>query len=97
MTPEQSLGALVILTMVGGAEREHILDKFDVLVSLGLSVKHNSSSFSLHLARQTCLALQKLVVAKKTKGAVSGVPFRLPKEHVLFQRLINMMVEGVCV
>lgn len=95
VTPEQSLGALVILTMVGGADRELILGKFDVLVSLGLKTGHDSS-FSLRLARQTCLALQKLVVVKKTKGAVSNAPFRLPEEHVLFQKLTDMIVQGEC-
>lgn len=94
VTPEQSLGALVILTMVGGADRELILSNFDVLVSMGLKTNRDSSSFSLRLARQTCLALQKLVVVKKTKGAVSSAPFRLPEEHVLFQRLTDMMVQG---
>ena len=95
VTPEQCLGALVVLTMVGGADRELILSKFDVLVSLGLRTRHDSSSFSLRLAQQTCLALQKLVVEKTTKGGVSDAPFRLPEEHVLFQRLIDMMVQGM--
>jgi len=83
--------------MMGGADRELILGKFDVLVSVGLRTRSDSSSFSLRLARQTCLALQKLVVVKKTKGAVSDAPFRLPEEHVLFQRLTDMMVRGTYV
>lgn len=83
--------------MVGEADRELILGKFDVLVSLGLRTRSDSSTFSVRLARQTCLALQKLVVVKKTKGGVSDAPFRLPEEHVLFQRLTDMMVRGMYV
>ena len=74
--------------MAGGADNDLLKNNFDLLVNRGLG------SGDLGLARQTCIALQKMVSVKKRKGDISDPPFRLPMDHALFERLLRLTCEG---
>ena len=78
--------------MVANGNPSVISNHFDVLITRGLQSPLND----LSLARQTCVALQKMVTLEKKKGAVSSTPpFRLPQDHALFQRLCDIAVNEV--
>jgi condensin complex subunit 1 len=86
---EDSHRALIVLSMAGAADCELLKENFDLLVTRGLGTGN------LGVAKQMCIALQKMVAVKKRKGDISNPPFRLPVAHVLFERLIRLICEGI--
>ncbi|XP_064610959.1 condensin complex subunit 1-like [Liolophura sinensis] len=89
---EESRAALVLLSMIAGAETEIVKSNIDVLVKEGLGPRAETD---FQLARDTCLVLLKLRSSEKLKGAVSKEPFRLQKDHEMFKRLADILVGGM--
>ncbi|XP_066912331.1 condensin complex subunit 1-like [Clytia hemisphaerica] len=87
-TEKEQRGALNILSMVAGAEKDIIKSNLSVLVEHGLKYKSN-----FLLARDTCNAILK--IKEKQKLGENKEPFRLPTEHGVFVQLESMILEGL--
>ncbi|XP_022111340.1 condensin complex subunit 1-like isoform X2 [Acanthaster planci] len=91
-TDEESRAALVIIGMAAGADANIVRSNVEVLVSEGLGPR-GQEDFSL--ARDTCLALLKIVKADKPKVLGGEEPFRFPADHQIFTRLSTILITGI--
>ncbi|XP_013415078.1 condensin complex subunit 1-like isoform X2 [Lingula anatina] len=92
-TAEESRLALVLLGMAAGAQVDIIHCNVEVLLKEGLGPRAEED---FQLVRDTCLALQKIAAHNKTKpGQAAAEPFRFPQQHAIFQRLADIIVNGV--
>nr|KAG5706434.1 hypothetical protein BaRGS_032827 [Batillaria attramentaria] len=91
--PNESRAALLLISMVAGAETDIVRSNLEVLVDEGLGPRADTDWL---LAQAACQALLKLAT-KKTKGKASSEPFRLPPDHRMFSRLAEILVsDTVC-
>ena len=91
-TREEQKAAIVILSMIAGAEKDIIKSNLSVLIEHGLTKTHNNYL----LARDTCSAILKLTLkTNKFETDSSKEVFRLPSDHNLFTKLELMVVEGL--
>lgn len=92
-TRQQSRVALLMLSMMGSADRDIVKSNLDILVSCGLKMESSDDSPipDLILAKYTCLALQKLANPKAKKGAVAEKPIRFPSTHLMFQQITSIL------
>lgn len=99
---QQSLGALIILSMAANADPSIIRSQFQLLVSKGLGARWKKEEA---FAQYTCLALQKMITlsnapSKKPDDAEGGsktrvlapIRERYPTDHALIQRLSLVIV-----
>ena len=77
-----SCQAMLLLSMVARVDREIVSSNIAVLVQNGLGK-------DLSLARNCCLALQRLATPNGTNSS------RMPASHQLFQRLSRLMIDEV--
>ncbi|KAK7496786.1 hypothetical protein BaRGS_00011995 [Batillaria attramentaria] len=89
--PNESRAALLLISMVAGAETDIVRSNLEVLVDEGLGPRADTDWL---LAQAACQALLKLAT-KKTKGKASSEPFRLPPDHRMFSRLAEILVSGL--
>ncbi|KAL0578388.1 condensin complex non-SMC subunit Cnd1 [Marasmius crinis-equi] len=90
---EQRRGAIVIIGMMALAKRSVLADRVDCLLKVGLGALGKAD---LHLARYTCVALQRLNgSAKKVKGSLHDKTLRLPMDHAVFRKL-QEFIERPC-
>ena len=87
-TVQEQRSAVVILSMIAGAEKDIIKSNLSVLVEHGLSEHDN-----LLLARDTCTTILKLSENKNSLGIGKAEPFRLPSDHPLFSKLEVLLIE----
>ena len=83
--------AMLLLSMVGRADPQVVRLNLNLLVEQGL--KQEAGSPDLILARNCCLALQRLATPKAKRS--SEQPFRLPSTHPAFVSLSRLMMEQV--
>ncbi|XP_071502768.1 condensin complex subunit 1-like [Diadema antillarum] len=91
-TPTESRAALQLLGMAAGADSDIIRSNVEVLVSEGLGERGEKNFL---LAKDTCLALLKLVGNKKPKVLSGKEQFRFPSTHKIFTRLDDILVKGM--
>ncbi|KAK3753481.1 hypothetical protein QZH41_009881 [Actinostola sp. cb2023] len=90
-TPEESRAALILLRMLASAETDIIRSNVDVLVNTGLGTRAEEDFL---LARDTCVALLKIIKSKKP-GNAEEEPFRFSYSHEIFERLTHLIVTGI--
>jgi condensin complex subunit 1 len=88
VTPLQSKGALIILSMAASADPQIVQSKITSLVNVGLGPRWKEDE---DLARYSCIALQKL--AQKPKDRKTQPTVRYPSSHSLFQKLAGVVLE----
>ncbi|KAI8826762.1 non-SMC mitotic condensation complex subunit 1-domain-containing protein [Fimicolochytrium jonesii] len=88
--PRRRRGAIMIIGMVGKAKKEIIADNWETLLKIGLG---ESAKHDLVLARYTCIALQQLGAAKRTKGSVAAGQMRFPVSHPVVTCLKTLLLE----
>ncbi|XP_076451927.1 condensin complex subunit 1-like isoform X3 [Babylonia areolata] len=88
---QDSRAALLLISMVAGAEPNIVHSNLDVLIEEGLGPRADGDQL---LAQAACQALLKLATKKK-KGQTTTEPFRLPPDHRLFSRLTELLVTGM--
>ena len=84
--------AMLLLSMVARADPQVVLMNLNLLVEKSLQ-QQDSQSPDLVLARNCCLALQRLATPKSKRS--SEKPFRLPASHPAFASLSRLMSEQV--
>lgn len=90
VTPRQSKGALIILSMAANSDPEIVRSKIPLLVSIGLGPRWKEDE---DIARYSCIALQKLVQQSKEDRMKSEAPTRFDPSHSLFEKLRCILVE----
>lgn len=91
-TSDDSRAALVLLSMAAGANSKIVQSNVEILVKEGLGAR---ATTDFVLAKDTCVALLRLGIDKKAKGAVASKPYRLPEDHDMFLRLSELLINGV--
>ncbi|XP_006814852.2 condensin complex subunit 1-like [Saccoglossus kowalevskii] len=89
---DESKAALLLLAMAAKSDVNVVRSNIDVLVSTGLSERAHDDFM---LARDSCIALLKLIQKKKVKGGEAEEPFRFPKDHEMFDKLTELIVKGI--
>ena len=89
VTPRQSKGALIILSMAANSDPEIVRSKISTLVSTGLGSRWKEDE---DIARYSCIALQKLTRKSKLDTG-KETPTRFDPNHTLFERLRSVIVE----
>eukprot|EP00057_Strongylocentrotus_purpuratus_P001456 XP_001199144.2 PREDICTED: condensin complex subunit 1 [Strongylocentrotus purpuratus] len=90
-TPAESRAALQLLGMAARADPGIIHSNVEVLVSEGLGERGTKDFL---LAKDTCLALLKLVGSEKPKVLSGKEQYRLTSTHEIFSRLGDILVQG---
>ncbi|XP_054999247.1 condensin complex subunit 1 isoform X2 [Sorex araneus] len=83
--------SVTLLGMLARGKPEIVGSNLDTLVSIGLEGK---SPPDYRLAQQVCQAIASISDRRKPSMGTRQPPFRLPQEHLLFQRLREMVVSG---
>ncbi|KAK4295273.1 hypothetical protein Pmani_032152 [Petrolisthes manimaculis] len=92
-TDEQAHAALILLAMCANTEVSIITSNISVLINSGLG-EHGACNFAL--VKETCSALMKHAVTKPKTDAPNA-PLRYEQSHVIFDRLSQILVEGLTV
>nr|XP_045604996.1 condensin complex subunit 1-like [Procambarus clarkii] len=92
-TDDEARSALILLAMCANSEVSIISSNISVLVNAGLG-ERGEQDFAL--VKETCTALLKLAVTKPKTDAVTP-PFRLDRDHEIFERLSKILVKGLTV
>ncbi|KAL8621609.1 hypothetical protein ACOMHN_036842 [Nucella lapillus] len=90
-TPQESRAALLLISMVAGAETDIVQSNLEVLIEEGLGPRADDDPL---LVQAACQALLKMAT-KKEKGQTAKEPFRLPPDHALFSRLAELLITGM--
>lgn len=87
--------AVQLLGMAAKAEKFIVKDNIELLIRYGLGEDENDS-VDFQIVCETCIALEKVGLPDKAKNetALKCEQFRLGKDHRLFQRLHEILVEG---
>uniref|UniRef100_H0VCG3 Condensin complex subunit 1 n=1 Tax=Cavia porcellus TaxID=10141 RepID=H0VCG3_CAVPO len=83
--------SVMLLGMMARGKPEIVGSNLDTLVSIGLD---RTSPPDYRLAQQVCQAIANISDRRKPSLGKCHPPFRLPQEHVLFERLRDMVTAG---
>ncbi|XP_019483213.1 PREDICTED: condensin complex subunit 1 isoform X1 [Hipposideros armiger] len=83
--------SVMLLGMMARGKPEIVGSNLDTLVSIGLDEKFPQD---YRLAQQVCRAIGNISERRKPSRDKRQPPFRLPKEHRLFERLQEMVTRG---
>ncbi|XP_055962824.1 condensin complex subunit 1 [Sorex fumeus] len=83
--------SVTLLGMLARGKPEIVGSNLDTLVSIGLEGK---TSPDYRLAQQVCQAITNISDRRKPSQGIRQPPFRLPQEHLLFQRLRETVGRG---
>ncbi|XP_015276215.1 PREDICTED: condensin complex subunit 1 [Gekko japonicus] len=83
--------AIMLLGMMARGKPEIVGSNLDVLVKMGLDERVPEN---YRLAQEVCNAISKIASTQKPVLGKSGAPFRLPKSHLLFERLSEAISVG---
>ncbi|CAI8031317.1 Condensin complex subunit 1 [Geodia barretti] len=89
VTQSQSCSAVLLLSMIAGADPEIANANIRILISHGL--KQHGDNPDLVLARHCCVMLQKLHRSHSQTNK-PPVPFRFPHSHSMFQEITSLLV-----
>ncbi|XP_029436445.1 condensin complex subunit 1 [Rhinatrema bivittatum] len=84
--------AVMLLGMLARGRPEIVGSNLDVLVTVGLGERVHED---YQLAREVCNTILKIADSQKSAARKNEAPFRLPKDHALFERLTDAVTEGV--
>ena len=87
-TQEEVRLAIQLISMIASSNHNLIRDNIEVLIQFGLE---DNALNDFALVRFTCSALCK-AMSNEGRIVTNELPFRLPKTHMLFQRLANALV-----
>ncbi|EGV98523.1 condensin complex subunit 1 [Cricetulus griseus] len=90
-SPLERCSSVMLLGMMARGKPEIIGSNLDTLVRVGLDEKFPQD---YRLAQQVCLAISNISDRRKPSLGEREPPFRLPQEHVLFERLREMVTKG---
>ncbi|XP_012587980.1 PREDICTED: condensin complex subunit 1 isoform X3 [Condylura cristata] len=90
-SPLERCSAVMLLGMMARGKPEIVGSNLDTLVSIGLNEK---SPQDYRLAQQVCHAIANISDRRKPSLGKRHPPFRLPREHRLFERLKDVVTEG---
>ncbi|XP_077201947.1 condensin complex subunit 1 isoform X2 [Paroedura picta] len=83
--------AVMLLGMMARGKPEVVGSNLDVLVKMGLDERVHEN---YRLAQEVCHAISKIASGQKPALGKSGAPFRLPRSHLLFERLSEAISVG---
>nr|XP_056704411.1 condensin complex subunit 1 [Euleptes europaea] len=83
--------AVMLLGMMASGKPEIVGSNLDVLVTVGLDERAHEN---YRLAREVCNAISKIANGHQPALGKSGVPFRLPQSHLLFEHLSEAISTG---
>ncbi|KAL3901228.1 MAG: hypothetical protein SGCHY_000755 [Lobulomycetales sp.] len=83
-------GALMVLSMMARTRKEIIVEKLQVLLTVGLGELARDDFI---LARQACIALQRLAATSASKQGAMQVEGRMAITHPLFDRLKELLID----
>uniref|UniRef100_A0A8C6Y588 Condensin complex subunit 1 n=1 Tax=Naja naja TaxID=35670 RepID=A0A8C6Y588_NAJNA len=83
--------AIMLLGMMAQGKPEIVGSNLDLLISVGLDERVQED---YHLAQEVCNAISKIAKSQKSDLGKNPTPFRLPKSHLLFKRLHEVITVG---
>ncbi|KAM4636335.1 condensin complex subunit 1 [Discoglossus pictus] len=84
--------AIMLLGMMSRGQPEIIISNLDTLVMVGLGEQVHED---YQLAQEVCNGILKVTDGQKPSLGKSAAPFRLPKDHTLFERLTEAVSGGI--
>ncbi|XP_053412446.1 condensin complex subunit 1 isoform X2 [Nycticebus coucang] len=90
-SPLERCSSVMLLGMMARGKPEIVGSNLDTLVSIGLDEKFPQD---YRLAQQVCLAIASISDRRKPSLDKCHLPFRLPQEHRLFERLRETVTKG---
>ncbi|XP_069099190.1 condensin complex subunit 1 [Pleurodeles waltl] len=91
-SPLERRASVLLLGMMARGRPEIVGSNMDTLVTVGLGEKVHED---YRLAREVCNTILKIGDSQKQTLGKSKEPFRLPREHQLFDRLAEAVVGGI--
>ncbi|XP_075468792.1 condensin complex subunit 1 isoform X2 [Ascaphus truei] len=91
-SPLERRAAVMLLGMMARGQPEIVASNLDTLVTVGLGEQVQED---YHLAREVCNSILKITDSQKSTLGKSPVPFRLPRDHLLFERLTEAIAGGI--
>lgn len=90
-TAEESRIAIHLIAMLANAESVIVRQNLDTIMEHGLT---ESKQLDFYLVQNSCKALEK-VIQDRGKIDTKCVPFKLPTDHPLFGRLIDLVLNHI--
>ncbi|XP_051011344.1 condensin complex subunit 1 [Acomys russatus] len=90
-SPLERCSSVMLLGMMARGKPEIVGSNLDTLVKLGLG---ETFPQDYRLAQQVCLAIASISDRRKPSLGERQLPFRLPQDHRLFERLREMVTKG---
>ncbi|KAM8924116.1 condensin complex subunit 1 isoform 2-T2 [Pelodytes ibericus] len=84
--------AVMLLGMMSRGQPEIVASNLETLVTVGLG---DQVQEDYQLARDVCNSILKFAESQKQSLSASKQPFRLPRDHCLFERLTESVVGGI--
>lgn len=90
-TDVESRISIQLISMLATSNYRLIRENIDTLIAVGLSEK---VADDFKMVEQTCYALQRAVIPS-IKVEEKELVFRLPPDHIMFQRLRTILINGI--
>ncbi|XP_063818506.1 condensin complex subunit 1 isoform X2 [Pseudophryne corroboree] len=84
--------AIMLLGMMSRGEPEIVLSNLETLVTVGLA---QDVQRDYQVAQEVCKCILKITDSQKPSLGKKSTPFRLPRDHCLFQNLTEAVVGGI--
>ncbi|KAM4703298.1 condensin complex subunit 1 [Rhinophrynus dorsalis] len=91
-SPLEQRAAVMLLGMMSRGKPEIVVSNLETLVSVGLGERVQEE---YRLAQEVCNCILKITDSQKPSLGKSTEPFRLPRDHPLFERLTAAVAGGI--